>query len=114
MFLTPVGIYWRLFTDRASTPLWVQLAAFGVLVVFVGTAMRIETLRPIRTFLLTVLALGGGLPVVGLIEQSTAWTRWAARTSSRTGRRPVAVLMTSVCSDSATGSVIRQDWWEWE
>ncbi|HEY3210189.1 MAG TPA: CPBP family intramembrane glutamic endopeptidase [Actinomycetota bacterium] len=82
LFLTPVGIYWRLFTHRTSTPVSVQLAAFGVLVLFVGTAMRVESLRPLRSFLLTVLALGTGLLAVGLIERSPAWTRWAARASS--------------------------------
>ncbi|HEV8421170.1 MAG TPA: hypothetical protein VGR13_07440, partial [Actinomycetota bacterium] len=79
--LTPVGIYWRLFTDRTSTPVWVYVAAFAVLVVFVGTTMRVERLRPIRTFLQTVLALGTGLLAVALIERTHAWTHWAAKTS---------------------------------
>jgi membrane protease YdiL (CAAX protease family) len=81
LFLTPVGIYWRLLTHDATAPVGVDLVAFGLLVFLVATAIRIERLRPIRTFLLTVLALGTGMLVVSLIERSHAWTDWAARAS---------------------------------
>jgi membrane protease YdiL (CAAX protease family) len=81
LFLTPVGIYWRLLTHEATAPVAVYLVAFGLLVLLVTTTVRIESLRPIRTFLLTVLALGTGMLAVALIERSHAWTQWAARAS---------------------------------
>jgi membrane protease YdiL (CAAX protease family) len=81
LFLTPVGIYWRLVTHDATAPVWVDLVAFGLLVLLVTTAIRIDSLRPIRTFLLTVLALGAGMLAVSLIERSHVWTEWAAGAS---------------------------------
>jgi hypothetical protein len=76
-----VGIYWRLVTHDATAPVGVDLVAFGLLVLVVTAAFGIESLRPIRTFLLTVLALGTGMLAVALIERSHAWTDWAARAS---------------------------------
>ena len=81
LFLTPVGIYWRLVTHDATAPVWVDLVAFGLLVLLVITAIRIDSLRPIRTFLLTVLALGAAILAVSHIERSHVWTEWAAGAS---------------------------------
>ena len=81
LFLTPVGIYWRLITEEATAPIAVDLVAFGLLILLVTTSIRVDSLRPVRTFLLTVLALGTGMLVVALIERSHAWTEWAARAS---------------------------------
>jgi membrane protease YdiL (CAAX protease family) len=81
LLLTPVGIYWRLFTGRPTMPLGVALGGLAVLVAFAVVALRIEAVRPLRAFLLTVVALGAGTLVVFLVERSGPWVRWAARTS---------------------------------
>src|SRR5207244_9452687 len=59
LLLTPIGIYWRIVTDR-TVPIGAAAADLGSIALHLGFAQIRSGLRPLRGFLLAVTAFAGG------------------------------------------------------
>lgn len=58
---------------RASEPAWMAPANVLVIALLVGAAFSIPALRPVRGYLLALLAVTAGALVLGAIEHGAAW-----------------------------------------
>jgi membrane protease YdiL (CAAX protease family) len=97
LLLTPIGIYWRIVTDR-TIPIGAAAADLGSIALLLGLAQVRPGLRPLRGFLLAVTAFAGGEFAIYFVQRTAAWNSWAGRNSEAHLVFAEALLETIPCA----------------